>query len=347
MKIVHPERFLMALILATSLAGCATERAIVQYSYVVEPTKGLPEGMKTLYIAPAKVGPTTDAKWSDLSATILKGLVNESHSRYGTDITVTDRRDTQVTFDEADLAAAGMSTKRGGSGGKLLAADGAILSNIEVKTTLAHGAQRTLSGLNVWRAGGRHWRGGSVDVDTEEVETVTRHMTVNTEFKLVDTNNNQVWEHYLPRTYSSTHRTNASPIFGSSQTEAELTPEDQIVAELVERGAREFISRLMRCRIDVEAVVVSSTNKDCISGVKMLRAEEYDAAIGYFKAALANNMDDHQAAYGAGVACEATGRYDRALKFYNRANAGLESRRYRIARDRMKMYAGRSKPNVQ
>jgi len=59
-------------------------------------------------------------------------LVNESKNSFGTDVEVTDRRDTQIMFDEADLAAAGMS-KGGGQGGQLDAAQGAILSNINVK----------------------------------------------------------------------------------------------------------------------------------------------------------------------------------------------------------------------
>ena len=58
--------------------GCASkEKAFVNYSYVVEPSRGLPPGMKTLYVSPAKVGPTTDAKWSELCSNILRSLVNE------------------------------------------------------------------------------------------------------------------------------------------------------------------------------------------------------------------------------------------------------------------------------
>jgi hypothetical protein len=322
--------------------GCAgREQAFVSFSYVVNAERGLPPGMETITIMPAKIGPTTDPKWSDMCVTIMQSLVNESRNRFGTNVTVSDRRDTQVTFDEADLAAAGMSTARGGSGGQLLAAQGAILTNINVKVETHTGMQRTLAGLSLDAWGGHGWGGGGTDIRTEEVETVTRNMTVQTEFKLVDTANNKVWDHYSPKTYRATDRTKASPIFGSSRTEAELTPRDAIIATLVEQAAREFISRLMPCRIDVEVDVPSSGNPNCVQGVKLLRAEMYEEALSSFRAALAVDSGDHRAAFGAGVACEAMGQYDSALSFYKQACVGAGSRVYMEARDRMKTYGHR------
>lgn len=324
------------------LVGCqATERASVQFSYVVAPERGLPPGMKTLAIQPAKVGDNTDPKWSDLCATVLQSLVNESRNRYGTDVQVTDRRDTQVTFDEADMAAAGMTTAKAGTGGHLLAAQGIILSNINVKVDKSIGKQRTLTGLDLSGFGGHRYGGGRGRIETDEVETVTRTLTVQTDFRLVDTANNRIWAQHTPRPYTNTDRTHASAIFGSSQTEAELTPRDQIIAALVNQAAREFISQLMPCRIDVFEEVQSSGDENCIQGVRMLRAEAFDQAVSYFEAALASHPDDHRASFGAGVACEASGDSVGALRFYRNACASKNSEVYRAARDRMKMYGSR------
>lgn len=327
--------------------GCQSiERAPVSFSYAVEAERGLPPGMTVLTVMPAKLGPTTDAKWSDLCATTIQQLINESRNRLGTAVTVSDRRDTQVTFDEADLEAAGMSTKRGGSGGKLLAAQGAILSNINVKVEKHIGRQRTISGIDIGAFKGRDYygrrtRGGHGAIETQEIETVTRTMTVQIDFRLIDTSNNQVWVQSEPVTYTGTDRTRASAFFGSSRTEAELTPQDRIILGLVERAARQFVSRIMPCRIDVRAVVVSSGHADCIEGTRLLRGELYDEAVFRFQAALAADSSDHRAAYGAGVACEASGRYDDALRYYRRANAGADREDYREALDRVKNYGHR------
>ncbi|MFQ5414709.1 MAG: tetratricopeptide repeat protein [Phycisphaerae bacterium] len=333
-------RWVMALVLAEISLGCATETAYVRFSYVVEPTQGLPQGMKTIAVEPAKVGPTTDAKWSDLCATLLQSLVNESRTEFGTDIAVSDRRDTQVTFDEADLAAAGMSTDSGGGGGRLLAAQGKIVSNVNVKVETEVGHERTITGIDISALRGHYVRGGRAAIQTGEVETVSRHMTVQTDFRLIDTANNKAWDQ-MSATHRSSEATHASPFFGSSRTAAVLTREDAIIGTLVERAAREFISRLMPCRITVDTDIKSSTNARCMEGVRMLRAEAYDDALSLFKAALAEDGGDHRAAYGAGLASEAVGRVDEALAFYRRACAGSLNREYMAARDRAKAYAGR------
>lgn len=323
------------------LAGCAPERALVAFSYVVEPTRGLPPGMRTIIIEPATMGPTTDPRWSDMCVTLLNALVNESRNSFGTDIMVSNRRDAGKKFERDDLLAAGISKGQGGGGAQLLDAQGAILSNINVKVERYIGKQRTLSGVWLSGGGGHGHGGGSTDIRTEEVETVTRTITAQTEFTLMDLGTTLEWEHYVPKTYRATERTHASPIFGSSQTEAALTPLDSIIAGLVEKGAREFVSRLMPCRINVDAEIISSADKDCRQGVRLLRAEEFDEALVRFKAAWVDDPDDHRAAYGAGIAAEAGGRYDEALKFYKRACAARDNRLYSEARDRMKEYGHR------
>ncbi len=334
--------FALGLLAVTALAGCGGgEKAFVEFSYVVEPTRGLPPGMKTIIIQPASLGPNTDPKWSDLVAEVMQTLVNEARINYGAEVMVSDRRDTQISFDEADLAAAGMSTGQAGSGGVLDAAQGAILSNINVKVEKHVGKQRTISGLSGSAYGGRHWGGGGGSVRTQEVETVTRNMTVQASFKLLDAGNNRVWEHYTPKTFQGTDKTEASPFFGSSQTEAELTPQDKIIGTLVEKAARQFISRLVPCTIIAEAEVVSSGHEASVNGVKMLRAEMYAEALGNFKMALAENPDDHCSSFGAGVASEATGQYGNALKYYKRACAGAAEPKYVVARDRVKDYGTR------
>ena len=332
---------LIGLLTICILAGCASERAHVSFGYVVNPERGLPDGMKTIAIEPPVLGPNTDAKWSDVCVRTLQHLVNEARNRYGADVVLVDRIDTQATFDEADLRAAGMSTETGTTGGKLLAVQGKIFPTINVMVEKSIGRASTVSGLDLSGFNGRRLRGGRIDIQTREVETVTRTMTVQMDFKLVDTANNRDWEHYSPKPYVATDRTKASPLFGSSQTESELTPRDQIIAELVERGAKAFIGKLLPCRINVSADVVASGHPGCVEGVKLLRAEMYEEALTHLRRAVAADRDDHRAAFAAGMASEASGKYDDALRYYRQACAGRNSRTYTEARNRMKRYGSR------
>ena len=73
----------------------------------------------------------------------------------------------------------------------------------------------------------------------------------------------------------------------------------------------------------------------------MLRAEDFGTSVAMFQAAWGANPNDHRAAYGAGIACESSGRYDDALKWYKRGLVGADRATYREARERMKEYGGR------
>lgn len=323
------------------LSGCASQSARVEFRYVVNAGKGLPPGMNTIYVAPADVGPNTDPRWSDLTATILKSLVQESRDQFGTQVAITDRRDTRGVFEEADLKAAGMSTQEGGGGGRLDAADGRILSNINIKVEIREKKESTLDITNIAGFGGHGSGGGNVDFQTREVTGYQRTMTVQTEFKLLDNATNRVWS-LKAGTYTATDETRpASPLYGSSRGLGDLPPEDQIIADLVDMGAREFVSDLMACRINVSAYIRSSGSEECANGVRMLRAGAWREALASFQAALARNGRDHRAAFGAGLACEAMGDGERALGYYRQALAGADDPQYAAARARMETFGSR------
>lgn len=336
---------LFAAFLISSLVGCAPkESALVTFSYTVQPEKQLPPGVKTIAIQPAKVRQTTDPRWQELTSTIVASLINDSRSRFNLDLRVTERRDTEAVFDEADLAAAGIT---GGSPqANLEAADAYVLSNVNVIIQELEGRQRTLAGLSLGGGGGHGYGWGDTDIRTEEVQTVTRNMTVQSEFKLVDARGN-VWEHFSPGTLQRTDATKASPIFGSSRTAANLPPEDRIVYDMVAQAAQRFVSILIPCRIDIATEVFSSNNASCAEGVRWLRARDYNTALSAFESALAADSNDHRAAFGAGLACEATGQYDRALSYYRRATAapGGNNPVYQEALDRVAFYGPRARPS--
>ncbi|MFQ5496213.1 MAG: tetratricopeptide repeat protein, partial [Phycisphaerae bacterium] len=213
-----------------------------------------------------------------------------------------------------------------------------------VKIDRRDGRQPTISGLSLGGGGGHGFRAGRFDIETREVETVARTLTVQSEFKLVDTSDNHIVAHYSPDPYSATDRTRTSLLFGTSRSEAELAPSDRIILSLVRRAAREFVCGILPCNISVSTVVEASPDEDCLRAVKMLRAEAFEDALRHFRRALYHHPDDHRAAYGAGVTCEALGLYDRALRYYRRACAAKDSDKYITARDRMKRYAHRARP---
>ena len=317
--------------------GGGGQMAIVPISYTLQPTKSLPPGLETVAILPAERGPATDEKWSDMTVSIVQHLIQQANEKYGAKLEVADRTETTKVFAEADMKAAGM-TSEGGNLGKpaqVLGVQAFILSKINVKVEKHEGKQRTVDGGSLAAWGGHYWGGGSGSVSTSEVETVTRNMTVQTEFKLTDAKTGKNWATLSPKPYRATEKTKASPFFGSSKTEAELTPRDQIIGTLVERGARDFCSQFIPCDVEYEVEVASSGNEDCKQGVKLLRGDMYEEALAQFKASVAANAEDHRALFAAGVTCEKLGKYDEAMKYYKLAVMQKAEPQYAEAKNRL------------
>ncbi len=304
--------------MALAASGCGGGvTALVPVSYVRQPTKAIPQGLTTVAVLPAECGAATDAKWSDMTASLVHHLIQDGASRHGASLRIADRRETKKVFDEADMAAAGLINSGGnlGAPAKVLGVEAFVLSKVNIKVEKHSGRKRTIDGMSALSG----WRYGGGSVSTSEVETVTRNMTVQTEFKLTDAKTGEVWFHWMPKTYRATEKTKASPFFGSSKTEAELTPRDQIVGTLVERGARDFVSLFLPCQVEYEVEVKCSGNEACTQGVKLLNADMYDDALAQFNMALREDPEDHRAAFGAGVSCEVLGRFSQALDHYKKA----------------------------
>jgi len=317
--------------------GCSSsERATALVTYTVTPDVGLPPGMSSVAVLDSTVNEATDTKWSEMAANYIQHLVQESNQKYGTSLQVADRKQTSRVMTESELSASGMAASENpGATAKLLGVQGLVMSEINIKTRVDAGRQRTVSAMDVFAYGGSHYGGGGGGVDTEEVETATRNITVQTDFKLVDSATGKNWVTYSPKAYSQTDRTKASPFFGSSKTEAEMTPRDEIIAAAVEQGARVFVSRFIPCEVTHEIEVESSGNEACIQGVKYLRGDMNAEAHAQFRAAIAEDPDDDKAVFAAGVACELLGRHAEALDYYKRACVLKAEPQYLDAKNRL------------
>lgn len=325
-------------------AGCQSEIATVRFDLDIRPQVNLPSGLEALYVAPAAVGENMDVQWSDLTAGIVRSLVQGSIVHFGTPLVLVDRENVEGAILEAESRAAGISMEPGGEPPKLLAANGRIIASVNVKKT----EERTVGmTTDITRIGGEgeggQGGGGDVELKTREVEGWRRTVIVQTEFSLLDQQNRQ-WRYLAEDSRPIVHETAPpSPLFGASRGLGDLPALDPVIYLLVTESATHFVSDLMPVRYPINIEVHSSDGKECREGVKQLRGQFYEEAITFFKAALENNWNDHRAAYGAGVACEAMGRFDEALAFYQQACVLSGENDYIGARQRLERYAGRLK----
>lgn len=333
---------------AAAVAGCgAKEKAVVQIHYELQPDKGLPLGMKGLAVAQvtAETGSGGEAidevKWQEIVGEMMHRRLTVANEKHGLGLTIADRASTKDVMTEKDLALAGISEgAETAARTKLVDVQGLIRGRVIIKVEKHVGRGRTIKAMDMFGYGGYGGRGGRID--TEETTSISRTVTVQPSFHLVDASTGKDWYTWTPDApFQQSDEEKPSMLFGSGKTEADLDPRDHIVARCIEEAVFEFTSHLIPIDYDFAIEVESSGNEDCAEGVKLLRAEEYDTALEAFQRALAEDDEDHKAVFCAGVACEALGRFDDALSFYKQACMGSNRAQYVEARDRVKQLKDR------
>ena len=311
-------------------AGCGggKETHNVTISYVLEPTQKLPEDIKTIAVLDAgtQMDGSEDSdrarKWSTIAADMMEQMIQDSAAKYKTGLTVAKRRDTAKVLAEKDLKAAGLvDAGTAAKAGQLLGVQGLITSKLNIRVEVKKGKKSTVDITSLAAAGGYHWGAGGGTAAAREADEVSRNMTVQCSFTLMDAGTSQAIVQYSPRAFQKHDKASPGPVFGSSHSEASLDSVDAMIGELVERGVREFVSTFVPCEAEYKYYLQSGKSKASAMGVRLLRADDHDGALEQFKAALAENPEDHRSAFCAGVTCELKKDWESALKYYRQAAA--------------------------
>ncbi|MCH8806234.1 MAG: hypothetical protein IH986_09120 [Planctomycetes bacterium] len=330
--------------------GLAGEKATVRVHYLLRPTRGIPEGLSAVAILDAGVNDEkarleTDTNWSELAANYVQYLLQEAIEQRGIELDIIDRRHTATVLKEHDLAAAGLIPSRtAGRAAQLLEVQGVIMAEINVRVEEHRDTKKTvdLRGLlDDLRPRKRKSHGGHKKRPTQSAEVVKRHTTVQTVFHLFDAKTSKNWATYA-KWHHYSDQAKISDFFAGIFSGSKVDPRDEVIEQAVQRGAREFVGMLVPSEVEYLVKVKSSSQDDCEEGVRALRAEMYEEAIGRFKLALSDRPDDDRAAFAAGVACEALGRYEDALKYYRMASRLDDEDEYLEARRRVKENSART-----
>jgi tetratricopeptide (TPR) repeat protein len=327
------------------LAGChgaGKETATITLSYVLAPQQELPEGLDAVAVLDSGAEPTGAAeearaqKWSTIAADLIEHQIQQASTRLDSDLAVAKRRDTSKILAEQDLKAAGLvDTDTAVQAGKLLDVQGLIASKLTIHEEVKTGRAKTIDAGSLVAA-----LSGKGSVQTKEVEEVSRNLTVQCSFSLMDAVTGEAIVQYATPPYSKHDEATASPFLGVDRSERDLDPVDDIIGELVTRATREFIGMFLPTRVSYTYEVESARTDNSADGVAALRAENYERAMDSLKAAVAEDPEDHRSLFALGVTCESMGDYDAALAYYQQASSirGVddeEMARYVAARKRL------------
>ncbi len=190
--------------------------------------------------------------------------------------------------------------------------------------------------------------GGGLSLKTKDVEEISRHLTVQCSFALMDAVTGRAIAQYSPPPYQKSDKASPHFLFGSSMSEADLDPVDHFIGELVERAVREFVGMLVPVRIECRYDLVGK-GKDGEAGIRALRADDYPTAIARFQAELAKKPREHETVFALGVTYELMGDREHALECYRRAASmeGVDKDAlvvYLAAKERLTDHIGRIVP---
>ncbi|HEY3242313.1 MAG TPA: tetratricopeptide repeat protein [Phycisphaerae bacterium] len=358
-------------------------KATVPITYAVEQHRDLPHGLNTVAILDAEMDSAEDQKWSEMAANRVQAKLVEMNDRFGRKLTIVDRKHAKLLADERDLVASGVAQgPQPGSMIKQLGVDAFVVIRMSASEQVIQGKARTITGVDVGAlaetlappddrragsgrpsGGGRparqptrsyparrgsnpppvERREGRSAVQTEEVPTVTRVITVRPTFVLLDAVTARAWDTYAPPPITRKEKASVSPIFGSGKTEADLTPRDRVIDEAIETYANDFLQQFFPRDVAIQAEVRSSENALCREGVRLLKAGAQREALEVLRSAVQEQPTDHRAHFALGVALAATGQFDQALESMDRAIALQRDAEYikihaRLNADRERIY---------
>ena len=341
--------------LAALATGCAgsKESFNVTVSYILEPTEELPGGLNTVAVLDAGTeidGSEDDdrsKKWATIAADMMEQMIHESASRFGTGLSVAKRRETTKVLAEQDMKAAGLvDAGTATRAAKLLDVQALISSKLNIRVETKKSKKSTFDITSIAAVAGRGWGGGGGTISAREADQISRNMTVQCKFSMIDAATGDAYFEYAPKPFRKHDKKTPSPVFGRSSGEGDLDPVDMYIGELVEEGVREFVSMFVPCEVEYAYELESSRNESSAAGVAALRADDYETAMDHFKAALAEDPEDHRSVFCMGVACELMGDWETALKHYRRASGMLgvdedEMAKYLAAKNRMAAHKDR------
>ncbi|HWL94496.1 MAG TPA: tetratricopeptide repeat protein [Phycisphaerae bacterium] len=298
--------------------GGRTESVIasVNFSQTTQPREPLPDRYMRIAVYNADVtaeagsDSVDEKKWREMAADFVQSELQRAAEEHSVPIKLVDREHMKATLGEKDMAAAGVT--EGGdamSSAAISGADAVLTSKITIKVD-KQGKTEYKEGHSL---GGMRFGGG-------EQTTESRNITVTCQFQLKDAANNEIIYGYTGRPRQH-HEGGASEnsFFKKSKAEVDMAPRDEVIAQILESELDVFMSKFVPVTFSDSTTVEPSRNENSRAGARALVAEDWQTALTNFKAALAEDPEDHESLYGAGVAHEKLGQYEEARKNYKLA----------------------------
>lgn len=151
-----------------------------------------------------------------------------------------------------------------------------------------------------------------------EVEEISRHLSVQCSFALVDAVTGEILLQHAPPPAQKKDKASPNFFFGGMADESKLDPADHFIGELVERATVDFVGMLVPVQVEYSYELIGRGKKG-EAAIRALRGDDYAAAYELFQQELRSNPDKFETAFAVAVAAELAGRPEEALQLYRQA----------------------------
>jgi hypothetical protein len=318
----------------------AKEKQVVTVSYVLAPAQPPPANIKTVAVINSRVdsidgvkGNSRELKWSKIAADMIESMLNSGGEQQ---ISVVQRSATKHILAEQDLQLVGIVEGDAATrAGRVLAADGLIMSKIRINIDVQRSRKSSVDwgGFFGSAMGGPPPQARAVRyhrtpdgrvvahesarpaVPTREIEEISRDMTVQCTFMLVDAVTGKSVVQFSPPVYQKKDKKSPDFVFGHNINEADLDPVDHFIGELVEHAARDFVSMLAPVQVSY-SYEVTGRGKQGEAAVRAMRSDDFPGAMQMWEAAFKSDPKEPDTVFGMGITSELLGDFPRALQFY-------------------------------
>ncbi len=226
---------LTTLALLMVITGCSKKpTAMVDFTYTIQPRQPLSADYMSIAIYDTRMegdtGEYDQKKWSEMTADLIHHHLQQAAEKHGIPLKLVDRQHIKLALAEKDLAAADITDSGDDMASAQIEGATAILtSKVNIKIDKQKGKGRTISSLGAIAGG---WGGGG-HVGSSEVDKESRNITVMCQFQLKDAGTNSSVVSHTGDFEQRADKGKPSPFFGGSKTEADMTPRDQVIGDIV------------------------------------------------------------------------------------------------------------------
>ena len=311
------------------LLGCGEDKTI-ELRYERPAEIEVPASIQRIGIAEFEGATPEDRRWGSVASDRLAARLDENNRKYQR-YQLVDRKNIEAILNEQDLQLAVSDAATAGQVGQLAGVEAMIYGRVKVVMREEHTTRTTVDVIHQTTKQVPYVKRYCMASVTFTMDHVATGRTIATISEMREFDSDDKSKNSAPAAITS-----AMGLPGGSSAPAN----EQTVMGLIDECVQAFVGKISAHDIVVSAKLKGGKSEAVKTGNTLAVAGEYAEALESYRKGLEEKADDHEAAYNAGLMCEALGQLAEAEQYYDQAFKGKARPEYVQARRRVRAESG-------